>query len=211
MRTPEGIERFSELLERELRPWVSLSVHQTRQLYEHYELLKVWNKKINLTSIKPGAEMVIRHYCESLFLGANFPGSPNNISVADIGAGAGFPGVPVAILQPSWRVSLIESNRRKAVFLAESARNLGNVAVLARRAEDVLGHFDWIVSRAVELKKVLENIPWLASHLGLMIGQVDFSTIKSLPNIAWAEPVQLPWGDRRICVYGVSRGTSVKL
>jgi 16S rRNA (guanine527-N7)-methyltransferase len=205
---PEGPEWFSELLERELRPWVRLSADQIHQLYKHYELLKLWNKKINLTSIRSGTEMVIRHYGESLFFGSSFPGNAHDIKVADIGSGAGFPGVPLAVLKPDWQVSLIESNRRKAVFLSESARNFGNVSVLARRAEEVTVQFDWIVSRAVDPKAVLENVPRLASRVGLMIGEADFSTIKSSGNIAWADPVQLPWGDRRICVYGeVSRET----
>ena len=94
------------------------------------------------------------------------------------------------------------------MFLAESARNLQNVSVVAQRAEQVKAHFDWIVSRAVDPSKVLENVPRLASRVGLMIGESDFSTIKLVSGVAWGNPVQLPWGDRRICVYGnVSRGT----
>lgn len=213
MPTPESRQWFSDLLERELRGFVELSGSQVAQLYRHYELLKAWNKKISLTSVKPGSDLILRHYCESLFFGANFPGDPNEISLADIGSGAGFPGVPLAVLHVDWQVSLIESNRRKAVFLSESVRELGNLSVLAHRAEDVATKFDWIVSRAVDPNGVLRNLPRLAERVGLMIGEADFSRIKSLPDIAWAEPIRLPWGDRRICVYGtsvqnVSRGAS---
>jgi 16S rRNA (guanine527-N7)-methyltransferase len=206
---PESREWFSELLKRELGPWLSLREEQVQRLYQHYELLKLWNKKINLTSVDPGAGMVVRHYCESLFFGANFPGDPTNISVVDIGSGAGFPGLPLAVLHSDWQVSLVESNRRKATFLLETTRGMGNISVLAQRAEGVSHHFDWIVSRAVQPSEVLRNVPRLATRLGLMVGDGDFSAIKSLANIAWAEPVRLPWGDRRICVYGeVSRGTN---
>jgi 16S rRNA (guanine527-N7)-methyltransferase len=199
---------FAELLERELRPWIRVSEQQIHQLHAHYELLLLWNKKINLTSVKPGVETVIRHYCESLFFGAHFPGNPESLTIADLGSGAGFPGVPLAVLKPGWRVALIESNQRKAVFLREATRDLSNVCVLAQRGEDVSIAYDCLVSRAVSPPEVLKNVPQLASQVGLMLGEEDFSTVKSISNIAWSEPLRLPWGDRRICVFGeVSRGT----
>ena len=205
---------FAGLLEKELRQWISLADDQIQRLWEHYEILQRWNAKINLTSISPGEEMVIRHYCESLFFGAHFPRDPGFprdpavISVADLGSGAGFPGVPMAILQPTSRVTLLESNQRKAVFLRESTRTLPNVSVLARRAESIPTTFDWLVARGVDPKEVLKNIPRLAPRVGLMLGEDDFFAIRNISGIAWAESVRLPWGDRRVCVYGeVSRGT----
>src|SRR6266853_1771414 len=155
---------FADLLKQELQGRVDLSDSQIAQLHEHYELLQRWNRKINLTSIPSGAEAVIRHYCESLFFGANLP-ITEKATIADLGSGAGFPGVPVAILRPEWTVALIESHQRKAVFLREASRGLGNVVVLANRAGDVEGSFDWLVSRAVDAKDVLENTPRLATHI----------------------------------------------
>jgi 16S rRNA G527 N7-methylase RsmG len=115
----------------------------------------------------------------------------------------------MAIWKPTWRITLIESNQRKAVFLRESTRGLPNISVLARRAESTTSTFDWLVARGVDPKEVLKNIPRLAPRIGLMSGEDDFSAIKGTSGIAWSEPVRLPWGDRRICVYGeVSRGTS---
>jgi 16S rRNA (guanine(527)-N(7))-methyltransferase RsmG len=199
---------FAELLQKEVRQWVTLGDNQIQRLWEHYEILLRWNAKINLTSISPGEEMVIRHYCESLFFGVHLPGVPGTISVADLGSGAGFPGIPMAILQPTWRITLLESNQRKAVFLRESARSLSNVSVQARRAESTTTTYDWLVARGVDPKEVLKNVPRLAPRVGLMLGEDDFSAIRNISAIAWSEPVRLPWGDRRICVYGeVSRGT----
>jgi 16S rRNA (guanine527-N7)-methyltransferase len=197
---------FAELLKRELADWVDLSVDQVTRLYEHYELLERWNQRINLTSIEPGEEMVIRHYCESLFFGAGIPNSPN--SIADIGSGAGFPGVPFAILKPSCRITLVEANQRKAVFLREATRNLPNVSVAPRRAEDLSTPFDWLIARAVNPTEVIALTPRLAPRIGLMLGQADFPELQTAKHIAWSEPIRLPWGDRRICVYGVSRETS---
>jgi len=193
---------FAETLASELAAWVDLSSGQTAQLYEHYLLLERWNKKINLTTVEPGREMVIRHYCESIFFAAHIETSDS--SIADIGSGAGFPGIPLAILKPECQVTLVESHQRKAVFLREAARTLENVSVVARRAEDLVTNFDWLVARAVKPRDVVALIPRLALNMGLMLGEYDFLDIKTTKHVAWSEPVRLPWGDRRICVYGRS-------
>jgi 16S rRNA (guanine527-N7)-methyltransferase len=163
---------------------------------------------MNLTTVKPGPEMVIRHYCESLYFAAHMPVEDGPISVLDLGSGAGFPGVPIAVLRPDWRVTLVESVQKKAVFLRESARHLANVQVLAQRIQEVVTEADWVVSRAVDPLEALASVPRLAPKVGLMLGEDDFFSIQKAGRIAWTEPVRLPWGDRRICVYGVSRETS---
>jgi 16S rRNA (guanine527-N7)-methyltransferase len=198
-------EWFADLLQRELAAWVTLSPEQVSRLYEHYGLLERWNRRMNLTSVEPGRELVVRHYCESLFFAAQLEN--HGSSVVDVGSGAGFPGVPIAILKPDSRVSLVESNQRKAVFLREATRHMANVSVVAQRAETVSHSFDWLVSRAVNPKDVVGLVPRLASRIGLMLGESDFLEIRNAKHIAWSEPIQLPWGDRRICVLGVSRGT----
>jgi 16S rRNA (guanine(527)-N(7))-methyltransferase RsmG len=180
-----------------------LSQMQIAQLYGHYELLIRWNQRMNLTTVKPGPETVIRHYCESLFFSAHLPAAHKTISVFDVGSGAGFPGIPMAILKPDWRVTLIESGQRKAVFLRESSRHLLNVSVLSQRAGDVVLETDWLVARAVDPAEVLLNVPRLAPRVGLMLGEDDFSSIQGDNRIAWSEPVRLPWGDRKVCVYGI--------
>ena len=181
---------------------------QLTQLYKHYELLLHWNKRMNLTTIKPGLEMVTRHYCESLFFGGHLPTVRAEISVLDLGSGAGFPGIPMAILRPNWKIILVEASQRKAVFLRESSRQLPNVSVQAARMENVPVMADWIVARAVNPEEILLNVPRLAPNVGLMLGEHDFSSIRANKRIAWAEPVRLPWGDRKLCVYGkVSRET----
>jgi 16S rRNA (guanine527-N7)-methyltransferase len=181
-----------------------LDVPGINQLHRHYELLIRWNERMNLTTIGPGPEMVVRHYRESLFFAAQLPATREALTILDIGSGAGFPGVPMAVARPNWDVTLVESNQRKAVFLRESTRHLANVNVLAARVESIEVRADWIVARAVNPAKVLENLPRLAAHVGFMIGEDDFSAIRSEFEIAWEEPVRLPWGDRKICAYGRS-------
>jgi len=192
--------RFASLLGENLLDVCLLNGAQIEQLYRHYELLTRWNKVLNLTAIRRMEDAVPRHYCESLFLAAHLPTEP--ITLADVGSGAGFPGIPIAVLRPECRVTLIESHKRKAVFLREATRNLANVRVVAERAEAVEESFDWIVSRAVKPAEVLRLLPRLARHVGFLIGQADCCNILKINKIVWRAPVPLPWGRQRVLLRG---------
>ena len=85
MPTPDW---FSKLIDRESSQWVRLSEFQIAQLHRHYDLLLRWNRRMNLTTVKPGPEIVIRHYCESLFFAAHLPTESEKITVLDLGSGA---------------------------------------------------------------------------------------------------------------------------
>lgn len=182
-------------------PSLELSARQMEELYFHYELLRRWNVKMNLTSIRSPEEIVVQHYCESLFFAVNVPDLFGAAEIADIGSGAGFPGIPMAILRPDWRLTLIESHQRKCVFLRESSRALKNVSVLPKRAEEVSSHFDWIVSRAVRPQEVLSLVSKLAPCVGLLIGASDFEDLRNTAAVDWAQPIEVPWSVRRVCAY----------
>jgi 16S rRNA G527 N7-methylase RsmG len=77
---------FGRLLKEELDRWIDLSEHQIGQLWQHYEVLLRWNERIGLTSIPPGREMVVRHYCESLFFAAHLPVASETVSLLDFGS-----------------------------------------------------------------------------------------------------------------------------
>ena len=183
---------FPDLLRKSLAGVVELSPGQVEALEAHYQLLLRWNRVLNLTSITRMEEAVERHYCESLFLGTHLP--QGRLRIADVGSGAGFPGVPVAVLRPDCSVTLIESHQRKAVFLREASRNLPNVRVLARRAEDVNEQFDWAISRAVSYKD-------LASFLKNLAPNVDLLTGGEEPpdgiGFVWQTPIPVPWSRQR--------------
>lgn len=169
---------------------VDLSTAQISQLQTHFQALLKWNKVINLTSIRDPEQIVERHYCESLFLGAHLP--PGNLRIADIGSGAGFPGVPVAVLRSESSVSLIESHQRKSVFLLESTRHLPNVRVVSQRAEQIAESFDWAISRAVKADDIREATARMALHGAVLTG--DPSDLK------------LPWGSKRyLAMFHVER------
>jgi len=195
---------FGQLLRAKLAGICEPSNPQIEKLKQHYELLCRWNRVLNLTSVRTMQEAVERHYCESLFAAAHLPESG---TVADIGSGGGFPGIPIAIFRPQLTVTLVESHQRKAAFLKEAARELANVRVVAKRVEDVGEVFDWAVSRAVRLAEVAGVLEKLAGGVLLLTGEV---AIAELPDFEWRPPIRLPWGDRRflwIGAQGVSRGT----
>ena len=193
---------FAELLRNKLRGIIELSPDEIARLYSHYELLIKWNQKINLTSVRTAEEIVVRHYCESLFFGAHLPEAAPGAHILDIGSGAGFPGFPMAVLRPDWQITLLESHQRKAVFLREASRGSDNVEVKTERAESTLGSFCWIVSRAVRPEDVLRQIPRLGKHIGLLIGEDDLASVRRRAQVSWQEPVKTPWGERRVCLFG---------
>ncbi len=194
---------FAELLRTKLAGICELSDTQIEQLRQHYELLTRWNQRLNLTSVRTLDETVERHYCESVFAACHLPEAPG--SIADIGSGAGFPGIPMAIVRPQASVALLESHQRKAAFLKESSRGLPNVRVIAKRAEDVREHFAWVVSRAVRFSDIVLALKSLGENVELLTGNVEFS---ELPGFEWQPPVRLPWGEHRHLWLGrVSRET----
>jgi 16S rRNA (guanine527-N7)-methyltransferase len=197
---------FVELLHQKLAGNCQLSDKEAHRLEQHYELLTRWNDVLNLTSIQTLEEAVERHYCESLFLATYLPDEA--ISLADVGSGAGFPGIPIAITRPLCRVTLIESHQRKAVFLREASRKLPNVRVLASRAENITERFDWAVSRAVNCSSIAPALKKLALNVELLTGELRPA---DLPGFEWEAPIRLPWGEHRYLWVGrsVSRGTAV--
>lgn len=100
---------------------IELSVNQRECLADFYELVVVWNKRLHLVAPCPPTEFAVRHALESMVLAEFLP--PNG-GFADVGTGAGLPSIPVLILRPDARATLIESSAKKAVFLREAAAKL---------------------------------------------------------------------------------------
>ena len=184
---------FREFLAREFAPYGSLTVKQIDQLEAHYNLLVLWNNRLNLTRIESLEDAVRLHYCESLFLGTRLPAGP--LRIVDVGSGAGFPGIPIAVLRPDCIVTLVESHQRKAVFLREAIRTLKNVAVVTDRAENLEPEYDWLVSRAVSPLAVIKL--QLANNLALLVGS------EAIPGFESREPI--PWGAGRFLAFHVER------
>ena len=176
---------FRELLSAEFSPYGTLSSSQLDALERHYRMLVHWNQKLNLTRIRNVEEAVRLHYCEALFLGLRLP--PGRLRIVDVGSGAGFPGIPVAILRSESNVDLVESHQRKAVFLREATRGLSNVRVLACRAEDCQNGYDWMISRAIRAGELFKRP--LAPNFAILSGDSQ--------EIPGARIERTPWGENR--------------
>ena len=192
---------FVELLREQLASLVELTPSQVATLERHFLLLMKWNEVLSLTSLSDTDEIVERHYCESIFLGLHLPAG--SLKIADIGSGAGFPGIPVAVLRPDCSVSLIESHKRKGVFLREATRDLANVDVLSKRVEDVIGDFDWGVCRAVRFSDIEKPVARISRSVGVLGGKDTPPTSR----FTWNDPIRLPWGQQRYVWIGTRRFT----
>lgn len=140
---------------------IPLTPSQLDQFATYAAELRRWNERVNLTAITDMEGIVTRHFLDSLRCALSWGSAP--ASLADIGAGAGFPGLPLKILRPTLRLTLAESIAKKAAFLEHMVRELGlaDVQVLAVRAE-ALGRdaahrarYDVAVARAVAELRVL--------------------------------------------------------
>jgi 16S rRNA (guanine527-N7)-methyltransferase len=135
-------------------------------LARYLALMLRWNTAYNLTAIRDPREMVTKHLLDSLAM-APFVGTTVGVpNLADLGTGAGLPGIPLAIAHPDLRVTLVESNGKKARFMREALRTLGlsNAEVAESRIEalDRPGEFAAITARALAtLPLILE----LGGHL----------------------------------------------
>jgi 16S rRNA (guanine527-N7)-methyltransferase len=200
---PEPSEVFEDLLEPIIsRLAIGLSAQQVRQLSSHYALLMQWNQKMNLSAIRDPAEVVCRHFGESLFLAKALPSAA---TMVDVGSGAGFPGIPAAIYDPNLHVTLVESIAKKATFLREATRDLWNVRVLNARAETLEGDFDWVVMRAVAPVPLLPRLLELAPNLALLVTDQALSELGHNTKVSWRSPQPLPWGRGRVLLIGQRR------
>jgi len=138
----------------------NISSEQLILFKKYYDFLSVWNEKINLTNITEINDVYLKHFADSV-LGFNF--FVNAKTIADIGTGAGFPGVVLAILLPNAKIYLVDALQKRVNFLNELVKdlNLKNCIVLHNRAEDIdfkekyLNYFDCVTARAVSAMPTL--------------------------------------------------------
>jgi 16S rRNA (guanine527-N7)-methyltransferase len=154
------------------------------QLSAYLDLLLRWNAKTNLTAIRDPEGIVRRHFGESLFVAAHLP---SGSTLLDLGSGAGFPGLPIQLAHPGLRVTLAESQNKKASFLREAVRTLGlSTEVWADRVERMPPErrFDIVTLRAVDNPEVA---------LGLARGRiVEGGRVAHLTGSGEAEGMVLP-------------------
>ena len=195
-----------------LRPFIELDAKLLEQISIYIDLLLKWNSRVNLTAVRRAEDIVQRHFGESFFVAARMLSPQAGESIIDLGSGAGFPGIPLAMFAPRATVTLIESNGKKAAFLHEVVRalQLRNVTVFRQRAEDYSGSTQLVTMRAVEkfaeAKRQAAKLVQPGGRLALMIGagQVKEATAEA-DGFKWEEAVQIPGGHSRVLLVGTKR------
>jgi 16S rRNA (guanine527-N7)-methyltransferase len=208
------------------------------QISTYIDLLRRWNARINLTAVRDPEAIVTRHFGESLFLARHLfpePGPPErsegragvpdptrykvpgtdhsplptgDCTVLDIGSGPGFPGLPVKIWAPAIRLTLVESNHKKAAFLREVARSLTltDVNVITERADTLsLPPVQAVTLRAVERFETILPLAARflapAGRLALLIGSSQAHLLPTLvPHLRLLPPISIPQSKSRILV-----------
>jgi 16S rRNA (guanine527-N7)-methyltransferase len=217
--------RIAELLSPFLdRP---LSESQLKYISMYIDILLRWNQKLNLTAVRDPEEIVRRHFGESLFaaqhlfargetgrVGVGLRPAQAELSsalrVADVGSGAGFPGLPITLWVPEIHLTLIESNHKKATFLREVVRELAlTIAdVFSGRAEELPeGSADLVTLRAVErfdsVLPIAARLVAAGGRLALFIGQKQAPRVLQLaPGFDWKEMLSIPLSSERILLVG---------
>ena len=135
------------------------------------EELKKWNRTYNLTGLKTDRDIVIKHFLDSLLFACALP--PEALTLADIGSGAGFPGIPIKIMFPHLSVFLIEPTQKKAIFLRHICNKLQleNVEIMDKRLEEVKGlQVDAAVTRALySVREFIEKTKHILNEKGILI------------------------------------------
>jgi len=185
---PETIQQALDTLGQELPAGAA------DQLAELLGELARWNQKVNLTAIREPAAMISGHLLDSLAVRPFLKGT----RILDVGTGAGFPGLPLAIAEPERHFELVDSNNKKIQFVQHVAARLGlaNVRAVKARSEDYAPdeRFDTVLARAVA---ALPELIRIAGHLldrdGVFIalkGRYPAEELKALPD-TWSYSVEM--------------------
>ena len=157
-----NVEEFQQQLFAEFQ--ISLTEEQLEQFAKYYELLVEWNQKMNLTAITDLEEVYLKHFYDSLTL-LHYQNWAEVTTVADIGAGAGFPSLPLKIIYPHLEITIVDSLNKRITFLTELTKALGltNVTLVHDRAETFgqspnRNSFDVVTARAVARLNVLSEL-----------------------------------------------------
>jgi 16S rRNA (guanine527-N7)-methyltransferase len=180
-----------------------LSASQLDEIVSYIDLLLKWNRTINLTAIRQPEQIVRRHFGESLFAAHHLLASDSADHAIDVGSGAGFPGAVLKIFAPSIKLTLIESQGKKATFLRELSRvlQLDHVRVVQERAERFQEKATLVTFRAVEkFESILRTAGSLVSPgglLGAMIGASQLTAAASILPGRWRS-VPIPEAESRV-------------
>ncbi len=188
---------------------LTLSELQISSLLVYIQLIAKWNKAYNLTAVRGPLEMIDLHLLDSLAILPHLPGG----RIADIGTGAGIPGIPLAICRPNCQFTLVDSNSKKTRFVQQAVLELklSNVEVVHSRVEQLTPAipFNAVLTRAFAS---LPDIVCLTGHLlaenGVLLamkGQMPSEELAALNIVSQVIPLHVPGIEAERCLIRIER------
>ena len=161
MKKEEFIEKMQE---KSTDLGVRFLVEQAEQFFEYMNLLIEWNEKMNLTAITDPEEIILKHFIDSITILKEIN---DNSKVVDVGTGAGFPGIPLSIMNPTLKITLVDSLNKRLIFLQEvvDKLNLKNVEIVHARAEEFGQNKKYRESFDVSTSRAVANLSTLSEYL----------------------------------------------
>ncbi len=194
----------------ELRNYgVSATADVCSAIRAYIPLLLHWNRRISLTTVTNPLQILRFHFGESMF--ASRAVANRNGRLADVGSGAGFPGIPLKLLIPSLHMVLVEPSAKKAAFLAEAVRELKLESVEVYRGSfDSLtaaaSGFDYVAARALGMHEELVKWSRTAISVGgriiLWLGNEDAVKVSLQKSWQWSKPIPVPGSHSRVLLVG---------
>lgn len=205
---------MTDLLNREIKKTLaeyqfSCSEEVCNSIRVYISLLQRWNQRFSLTSVTSPTEILRFHFGESIFAASVVPILRGRL--ADVGTGAGFPGLPLRLVRPDVDLVLIESNSKKAAFLAEVVRELqlDRVHVFRGRMNELADSesgFDFVAARAIG--KYRELLTWAQGRLSdigkvvLWLGKEDVEAFSEVSGWNWHQSQRIPGSMNRFILVG---------
>jgi 16S rRNA (guanine527-N7)-methyltransferase len=191
---------------------VTLSAADAARLLTLAEELESWNRSYNLTAVRGVAEMLTHHLLDSLAINQDLEG----LRIADVGTGAGFPGLPLAVVNPERQFTLIDSTAKKLRFVEHAAKllALGNVSTLYARVETLHRQvpFDTVTARAFaalpELLKAVQPICRPGTRVLAMKGRrpdAELAAVKAPWRVVGEREIRVPGLDKARCLITLTR------
>ncbi len=159
------MENFKKLfLELANKININLTENQLDKFYKYMKLLVEWNEKINLTAITDENEIVLKHFVDSL---TALKYIKEDDKIIDVGTGAGFPGIPIAIMMPNTKMTLLDSLNKRINFLNEVIKelNLKNVETIHSRSEDCGKDILYREKYDISIARAVANLSTLSEYL----------------------------------------------
>ncbi len=157
-------EFFNKMKEYEKKSDFHFSVEQLEQFFVYMNLLIEWNKRVNLTAIIEPNEIILKHFIDSITILKDIN---DNSKVIDVGTGAGFPGIPLSIMNHTLKITLADSLNKRLIFLKEviNELDLKNVEIIHARAEDLGQSKKYRESFDIATSRAVANLSTLSEYL----------------------------------------------